>query len=109
MSLGPDDLVLCAGTLASTPLAERAEAAASAGFQALSLFLDDLDGARQSGLSDADIRSLLAANGLAIAELDPLLSWASGAPDPRVTAELETLGAGRQRQPDGTARHFQLG
>lgn len=88
MSLGPDDMVLCAGTLASTPLPERAEVAAEAGFRGLSLFLDDLDNARKSGLSDADIRALLKSNGLEIAELDPLLDWTSSTgPDARITEE----------------------
>jgi sugar phosphate isomerase/epimerase len=99
MTLSRDDLVLCAGTLASTPLAERAEAAAAAGFAGLSLFLDDLSAARSSGLSDADIRSLLADNGLAIAELDPLMSWVGGADrDARVTEEGE--GFLRWHEPD---------
>ena len=87
MTLGSDDLVLCAGTLASTPLRERAEVASAAGFTGLSLFLDDLEAARQTGLSDRDIRRLLDDNGLQIAELDPLMSWVEGGPDDRVTEE----------------------
>jgi sugar phosphate isomerase/epimerase len=90
MPLSRDDLVLCAGTLASTPLLERASAAADAGFQALSLFLDDLTRARAEGHSDVDVRSALADHGLAVAELDPLLDWASAAEaDPRATARGE--------------------
>ena len=99
MTLGRDDLILCAGTLASTPLVERAEAASAAGFQGLSLFLDDLDAARKSGLSDADIRRVLDDNGLSIAELDPLMTWTeSSGDDSRVTAEGE--GFLRWREPD---------
>lgn len=89
MTLGPDDLVLCAGTMAATPLAERAAAASAAGFGGVSLFLDDLDAARRSGLSDRDIRALLDDNGLQVAELDPLMSWVSETGDTRVTAEGE--------------------
>jgi sugar phosphate isomerase/epimerase len=87
MSMNRDDLVLCAGTLASTPLVPRAEAASAAGFSGMSLFLDDLDAARQSGLSDADIRAVLDDNGLQIAELDPLLTWVGVPGDERVTKE----------------------
>ncbi len=76
--LGPDDLVLCAGTLATTPLAERIEAAAGAGFRGLSLFLDDLEAARASGLGDGELRARLRDHGLAVADLDPLLTWAPG-------------------------------
>jgi sugar phosphate isomerase/epimerase len=73
--LGFGDLVLCAGTVPRSGLAERAAAAAEAGFSALSLFADDYARARASGLSDADLRVLLRDHGLAVAELDPLLSW----------------------------------
>jgi sugar phosphate isomerase/epimerase len=71
-----DDLVLCAGTLASTPLLERVSAAADAGFRGVSLFLDDLTRARSEGHADADVRAALADGGLLVAELDPLLDWA---------------------------------
>jgi sugar phosphate isomerase/epimerase len=69
------DLVLCAGTVPGSGLAERAAAAAGAGFSALSLFADDYAGARARGLSDADLRALLRDHGLIVAELDPLLTW----------------------------------
>jgi sugar phosphate isomerase/epimerase len=67
--------VLCAGTVPGSGLAGRAAAAAEAGFAALSLFADDYQRARASGLSDADLRALLADHDLVVAELDPLLSW----------------------------------
>ena len=70
--------MLCAGTLGRVGLAERAKAAAAAGFRGVSLFLSDLDGARAAGLSDTDIRALLDDHGLLVAELDPLLSWVPG-------------------------------
>lgn len=79
MPLGPDDLVLCAGTLATAGLRERAEAAAAAGFTGISLFASDMERARAEGLSDADVRALLGDLGLAVAELDPLLAWLPGA------------------------------
>ena len=77
--LGPQDLVLCAGTIPRASFAERVTAAAEAGFSGISLFLSDYRAARASGLSDADMRARLADHGLEIAELDPLMSWLPGA------------------------------
>ncbi len=77
--LGPEDLVLCAGTLAGASFRERVEAAAEAGFSAISLFLGDYQQARAEGLSDGEMRRLLGDHGIALAELDPLMSWVPGA------------------------------
>ncbi len=74
--LGPDDLILCAGTLAQTPLAERIALAAEAGYTGLSLFLDDLE---RASLGTQELRQRLADHGLRIGELDPLMSWVPGA------------------------------
>jgi sugar phosphate isomerase/epimerase len=80
--LGPTSLVLCAGTVQGIGFAERVEAAAAGGFQAISLFADQYQRAREhEKLSDADMRSLLAERGLCIAELDPLLGWVPGLGD----------------------------
>jgi len=73
--LGPNDLVLCSGTLIAASLREKVDAAAQAGYSGISLWLDDIERAREEGSSDADIRALIADHGLQIAELDPLLSW----------------------------------
>ena len=91
MSLGPDDLVLCAGTLGHVGLEERCVVAAEAGFTGVSLFLGDLQRLRDAGRSDADIRALLRDHGLAVAELDPLMSWVPGA----------GLGAGASEEGEG--------
>lgn len=77
-ALGFGDLVLCAGTVPQSSLQERVAAAAEAGFAAISLFPHDYQRARASGLSDADLRTLLRDHGVAIAEIDPLLSWMPG-------------------------------
>lgn len=78
MSLGPSDLVLCAGTVPQAGFVERCAAAAEAGFTGVSLFLDDLKRARAEGSSDADLVAVLRDHGLAVAELDPLLNWMPG-------------------------------
>jgi sugar phosphate isomerase/epimerase len=77
--LGPSDLVLCAGTIPGASFRERVEAAADAGFAGISLFPQDYQRARAEGLRDADMRALLADRGIAVAELDPLMSWLPGA------------------------------
>jgi sugar phosphate isomerase/epimerase len=77
--IGPDDLVLCAGTLPyGIPFRERVEAAAAAGFSAITLWGPDYARARQEGLSDADLRQLLADAGLVVGELDSVWTWAPG-------------------------------
>ncbi len=78
-ALGPGDLVLCAGSVAQGNFGEKAAAAAAGGFRGLSLFLDDYLGARAAGSADAELRSMLDDHGLAVAELDTLLSWIPGA------------------------------
>ena len=78
MPLGPDDLVLCAGTLEKTPLLERIEIASRTGYRGISLFLDDLAQVREAGVADAELRDRLSDHGLSVAELDPLLSWVPG-------------------------------
>jgi sugar phosphate isomerase/epimerase len=80
--LGRDDLVLCAGTLLPTGLADRARAAQAAGYTGVSLWVSDVYRAREEGMSDADIRALLDDHGLEIAELDCLTSWLPGSGPP---------------------------
>lgn len=76
--LGPNDLVLCSGTLIEASFRERVDAAGAGGYQGISMWPRDYQSARSEGLSNADIKALLADNGLEIAELDPLLSWVPG-------------------------------
>ena len=73
--LGPDDLVFCAGTLLHGSLRDLVAAASAGGFRGLSLWPQHVEGARASGLSDADVRTLLADHGVAPVEVEPLLSW----------------------------------
>ena len=79
MALSPEDLVLCAGTLQRASFRERVDAAVAGGFKGLSLFASDYRRAKEDGLSDADMRSLLGDHDLQIAELDPLITWLPGA------------------------------
>jgi sugar phosphate isomerase/epimerase len=89
--MGPDDLVLCSGTLPrATSFADRLAAASGAGFTSVSLWGRDYAAARAEGRSNADLRSMLADHGLTVAELDPAWWWLPGAADVHFPAELDT-------------------
>ena len=78
MRPGAGDTVLCSGTLRTgIPFRERLAAAEAGGFSGISLWGRDYQVARDEGLSDLDIRLLLADHGLSVAELDPCLVVAS--------------------------------
>ncbi len=73
--LGPDDLVLCSGTIRAAPFAHTVSAASAAGFQGVSLYYDEYAIARAEGWTDADMRALLDDNGVAVAEIDGRMDW----------------------------------
>jgi sugar phosphate isomerase/epimerase len=76
VALGPDDLVLCSGTLPrDTSFVDRIDAAEAGGFSGISMWGRDYGAARREGHSDADMRARLADHGLAVAELDPAWWW----------------------------------
>lgn len=78
--LDAGELVLCAGTLPrGTDFATRVQVASVAGFAGISLWGRDYAAARAGGLSDADMRTMLADHGLVVAELDPAWWWLPGA------------------------------
>jgi sugar phosphate isomerase/epimerase len=90
MTLGAGDTVLCSGTLRTgITFRERLAAAQAGGFTGLSLWGRDYQVARDEGLSDRDIRLLLADHGLSVAELDPAWWWLPGASDIRIPPELD--------------------
>jgi sugar phosphate isomerase/epimerase len=76
--LGPDDLVLCAGTLLRASFREKVEAASAGGFAGITLWPHDYERARAEGHGDAELRRMLADHGLVVADLDPLLTWLPG-------------------------------
>ena len=76
--LGRDNLVLCAYTIPDATFEERVQAAADAGFSAISLRTRDYTIARDAGFTDSAVRALLHDHGLRVAELDVLWEWALG-------------------------------
>jgi len=89
--MGPDDLVLCAGTLPrGVPFAERLSVAADAGFRHISLWGRDIAAAHSEGHSDADMRSMLADHGLGVAEVDPAWWWLPGASEVHIDPTFDT-------------------
>jgi sugar phosphate isomerase/epimerase len=92
VALGPEDLVLCSGTLPrATPFRQRLEAAAAGGYAGLSLWGRDYAAARAEGYSDADMAALIADHGLAVGELDPAWWWTPGAASFSIPPELDPL------------------
>jgi sugar phosphate isomerase/epimerase len=92
VTLGPSDLVLCSGTLPrKTSFRERVDAAVAGGFRGISLWGRDYGRARADGLSDADMRMLLADNGLVVAELDPAWWWLPRASDVYIPDDADTM------------------
>ncbi len=89
--MGPDDLILCSGTLRRGILfADRVAAASAAGFVGVSLWGRDYAAARAEGRSDADMRAMLTAHGLEVAELDPAWWWLPGASDVHIPSKLDS-------------------
>lgn len=72
---GPDDLVLCSGTLLGAGIPELVQAAVAGGFRAITVWPQDYRRARSLGWSDGELRRLLGDHGLAVTDLDPLLTW----------------------------------
>lgn len=90
MALEPGDLVLCSGTLSrNVPFLERLAAANAGGFAGISLWGRDYQKAREEGLSDIDITSMLGDHGLSVAELDPVWWWLPGAAEVHIPPELD--------------------
>lgn len=77
-----DRLGLCGGSLAGAGFREIVECAGAAGFRYVTLWPSHFDDALASGLSEADLRRILADNGVAVSELDPLCSWLPTPRDP---------------------------
>jgi sugar phosphate isomerase/epimerase len=91
-NLGPNDSVLCTGTLAGVPLSDKVRAAATAGFRALSVRPREYEAWLGEGWHPADVRSFFDDHGVAVAELDPVMSWLPGAsPDPRNAHSIDEI------------------
>ncbi|HKJ25236.1 MAG TPA: sugar phosphate isomerase/epimerase [Myxococcota bacterium] len=93
MPLGPDDLVLCAGSLLEADLPTLCRAARAGGFAGITLWPDHVERARAAGHRDADLCARIADAGLVVADLDPLLTWLPDDPVPDGFADEATFHA----------------
>ena len=81
MTLGPNSLVLCSGTIPrDTTFRDRLSAASDAGYGAISLWGRDIARARSEGHDYSEMRTMLDDHGLVVAEVDPAWWWTPDAP-----------------------------
>jgi sugar phosphate isomerase/epimerase len=80
-TLGPDDLVICSGTMGRAPFPLAVAVAAGAGFAGISAYHEDVAAALADGWTAAALRSLLDDHGVAVAELDGRFAWLPGDED----------------------------
>jgi len=111
VTLGPNSLVLCSGTIGrDTSFRDRLAAATAAGYDAISLWGRDYARARHDGHSDAEMRTMLDDHGLVVAEVDPAWWWTPGAPEiGRSLAEVDPLDVFRYGEDDLLAMAEALG
>src|SRR5947207_1757425 len=74
--LGPEDLVLCSGSLGEdTPWLGKVDAAADAGFDGLSIYVHEYIAALEAGVSPSVLRRALDDRALRLAEVDCPVRW----------------------------------
>ena len=77
-NLGPfEQLVLCTMTAPDAEFEDRVTAAAAAGYAGIGLRPRHRNRALEQGQTDADLRAILADNGVALVELEVLTGWGS--------------------------------
>src|SRR5438045_2369419 len=84
---GYEPVILCSGTLGSIPIRAKAEAAAAAGFDGISLYSREYE---------PDLRTMLDDLGLTVAEVDGSMAWMPAQPglDPAAVLDMAAeLGA----------------
>lgn len=68
---------------------ERVEAAAAAGYTGIGLRTGDRRRAHEAGLTDADLRAVLATNGIEVVEIEGLHRWGCGGDDGEAARQHE--------------------
>src|SRR5262245_7259799 len=95
LRLGPEDLVLCPGTLPAAPFRARVAAAVAGGFAGIGLWLPHRRRAHAEGLSDADLRAILADHALVVTDVEAITDFGpclrGGAGTAREPTPLERL------------------
>lgn len=85
------DFSISHGQMRQVPLRDSLPAIARAGFKGVVIGMDVYLAARDAGLSDQDIRGLVADNGLEVEYLDGLVHWMPGAPEPQAPAGVRLI------------------
>ena len=93
--LGPNDLVLCPGTLPRATFRVRAAAALAGGFAGIGLWLPHRRRAHAEGLLDADLRAILRDHALVVTDVEAITDFGpcfrGGADAAREPTALERL------------------
>ncbi|MAG31449.1 MAG: hypothetical protein CL908_11245 [Deltaproteobacteria bacterium] len=74
-TLGPEHLVFNTTNIVGAGVREIVTAAAAGGYDAISIWPQDLYTVREEGLGEADVRKLIEDAGLVVADVDCLLTW----------------------------------
>ena len=88
MTLTREQRILWLANVRNLPFRERVAAAVKGNFGWLTTSPHDYDQIRASGLSDAEIRSIAADNGVRLTTLDPLATWVPDWQPHGVSAEI---------------------
>lgn len=82
-------LVLSVMTSPDAGFVERIEAAAAAGYSGVGLRTGDRRRAHEAGLTDADLRAVMVANGVSLVEVEGLHRWGIGGADGEAALQHE--------------------
>jgi len=93
--LGPDDLVYNTTNMLGGGVRELVAAALAGDYRGVTIWPQDVERARAEGMSISDVKSLLDDHGLAVTDVDCLLSWTEQALPKPGEAMVEIVGADR--------------
>lgn len=92
MTLGPNDLILSAGSMMSVPVLDRLEPASRAGFKGISLLGTDIRQLAAQGTTLGELRARAADHGLAVTEVEGIyLGLPNRRPGPTMPAAFADL------------------
>ena len=101
MDGAPEQLILSSGSLSGCSFRERVEAAASAGFDAIGLSLQEYRSIAEAEMRPREMQALLAANGVRVAELEAIIGFSAES-----ASNLGALGPGLSYTSASDLREF---